>query len=272
MIQKKFIIAAFLTSTLLSGCDSNYYTDNEVVPSTSVNIMPVIMKAIDSKIPEINERGREDVFNLICRVAYGEIKPSSFKDEIIQAGLIQNESEHEEVFTQLMQGEDVAPYQAVCAAYMIVSIRTIPDVDQYVSHRKDAKGQSLMVANEEAVINLMPFRLAVARATTELYGKLAAELPEKKVQSIAMYNQKILRLFSQSAAGYLNTVKKYNQEEMGHHYQLILLQKGKFSFKSSTGYYMDVSPLGVNLFLYGTPWLGGGYVMGMMHSIDITIE
>lgn len=273
-MPEKFILSAALMTTLLLGCDSDQYAEASTTSTTSVSInaMPIIMNVIAGKIPEINRGNRENVLNQVCRVAYGEIKPAALRGEINQAGLIQKNNEKADAFTQLMQDEDVVPYQVACAAYMIGSIEAIPDVNQYVSQKKDANGQPAMEANEEAVINLMPFRVAVARATTELYGKIAADLPEKKAQSMEMYNQKIHRLFSQSAASFLTTVRKYNQEEMSHHYQLLLLQKGKFIFKSSTGYLMDVSPEGVNLSLYGAPWMGSGYIMGVRHSIDITLN
>ncbi|QIP94572.1 hypothetical protein [Serratia fonticola] len=278
MILKKIIFPAAIFSMVLFGCDNNQRAEASIVTAASVSInpLPIIMSLVVGEIPEISKGDRDSVLNQVCRVAYGEIKPIVFRDGIRQAGLVQEGNEDAQkinekanAFTRLVQSNDVKLYQTTCAAYMIASTEVIPDVNQYVTRKKDAKGQPVIEANEEAVINLMPFRLAVARATTELYGKLAADLPEKKAQSMEMYNQKIHRLFSQYAAGYLDTVKRYNQQEMSHRYQLILLEKSKFTFKSSTGYLVDVNPQGMNVFLYGTPWLANGYIMGVVRSIDI---
>ncbi|NLS55055.1 hypothetical protein [Hafnia alvei] len=273
-MPKKIIFSVALITTFLFGCDMHQKADASTVTSTSfsINVLPVIINAVVNEIPEIKSERRDAVLNGICRVAYGEIKPAALRDDINQAGLTQKISGSADALTKLIQSEDVKSYQTACAAYMITSIEAIPDVNQYVSQRKDKKGQPVIEVNEEAVINLMPFRLGVARATAELYGKLAADLPDKKPLSVDIYNQKIHRLFAQSAAAFLYAVRKYNQEEMNHHYQLLLLQKDKFKFKSSTGYLMDVGFEGVSLYLYGTPWLANGYIMGVTQSIDMTLK
>lgn len=273
-VLKVNICSVAFATIFLMGCDSHLKADVSTVPasSISINVLPVIVSAVFNAVPEINSDNRDAVLNGICRVAYGEIKPTALRDDLNQAGVISKDSVKDNAFTKMIQSEDIKPYQTACAAYMITSIEAIPDVNQYVSQRKDKKGQPVIEVNEEAVINLMPFRLGVARATAELYGKLAADLPDKKPLSVDIYNQKIHRLFAQSAAAFLYAVRKYNQEEMNHHYQLLLLQKDKFKFKSSTGYLMDVGFEGVSLYLYGTPWLANGYIMGVTQSIDMTLK
>lgn len=273
-MKKESICSVAFATMFLMGCDSHLKDDISTVSasSISINVLPVIMSAVVSELPQINSDSRDAVLNSICRVAYGEIKPTALRDDLNQAGIIKKDSVKANTFTKLIQSEDIKPYQTACAAYMITSIETIPDVNQFVSQHKDTKGQAEIEANEEAVINLMPFRLAVARATSELYGKLAVDLSEKKAQSMEMYNQKIHRLFNQSAAGYLSNVRKYNQEEMGNRYQLLLLQKGRFIFKSTTGYLMDVSQKGMGLYLYGTPWLADGYILGVNHNVYVDVK
>ncbi|ANC42850.1 hypothetical protein [Hafnia alvei] len=273
-VPKVNICSVAFATIFLMGCDSHLKADVSTVPasSISINVLPVIVSAVFNAVPEINSDNRDAVLNGICRVAYGEIKPTALRDDLNQAGVISKDSVKDNAFTKMIQSEDIKPYQTACAAYMITSIETIPDVNQFVSQHKDTKGQAAIEANEGAVINLMPFRLAVARATAELYGKLAVDLSEKKAQSMEMYNQKIYRLFNQSAEGYLNNVRKYNQEEMGHRYQLLLLQKGRFTFKSTTGYLIDVSQKGMSVYLYGTPWLADGYVLGVVHKADFDMK
>ncbi|QIP94548.1 hypothetical protein HAP32_05176 (plasmid) [Serratia fonticola] len=282
MISKRIIFFVALVSTLLLGCDSQQRAEASTasVASVRINALPIIMGVLAGEVPEMDWGSRDKVLNQVCRVAYGEISPKAFRDDLRQAGFIHNDNEKAQKgnekkvnsFTRLVQSEDVKPYQTACAAYVITSTEKIPDVNLYVAQKKDAKGQPAVEINEEAVINLMPFRLAVARATAELYGKLAASLPSKGTQSMDMYNQKIHSLFAQSAGVYLDAIRKYNQEEMTHQYQLLLLQKGKFTFKSSTGYLVDYSDEGLNLYLYGTPWLANGYIMGVIHGVDIEMR
>lgn len=269
-LSKRTIFSAIMFSAILLGCDYNRAEATSPSPAAvNINSLPSIMGGVAGVVPELNQNNSETVFNNVCRVAYGEIKPAEFRDEISQSGAAKGK---EDAFTKLVQSNDIKPYQTVCAAYMIQSAGTIPDVNQYVTQQKDTAGQPVIKANEEAVINLMPFRLAVLRATAELYARIAVSLPEEKAQSVEIYNQKISRLFTQSAEDYLETVRKYNKEEMNNRYQLLLLQKGRFTFKSENGYVLDISPEGVNLYLYGTPWLGNGYIFGVVHHIDITLK
>lgn len=269
--KKNVFFATIIVVALLLGCDGQSRVEASPSSGVTVNInaLPIIMNVVAGVVPELNLNNGDAVLNRICRVAYGEVKPSAFRGEINQSEI---SKEKGGALVRLVQSDNVETYQAVCAAYMIQSAASIPDVNQYVVQKKNANGQPLIEANEEAVINLMPFRLAVARATAELYARIAVSLPEKKVQPVEIYNQKIHRLFAQSAAGYLETVRKYNIEEMKHRYQLLLLQKGKFSFKSATGYVLDINSEGVSLYLYGAPWLANGHILGVIHDVEITLE
>lgn len=271
MISKITIFVAAIISTLLLGCDSQPRAEATPLSRTSVRInpLPAIMNVVAGVVPDLNLNNNEVVLNHVCRVAYGEVKPAAFRDEINQLGIAKGK---DGAFAQLIQSDEVKPYQTVCAAYMIQSVAAIPDVNQYVTQQKNLDGQPVVKANEEAVINLMPFKLAVARATAELYARIAVDLPGKKMQSVEMYNQKIHHLFAQFAASYLENVRTYNKEEMNHRYQLLLLQKGKFTFKSTTGYVLDITHEGMNLYLYGAPWLANGYVLGVTHGVDITLK
>lgn len=270
MMSKKTVFAAAIITTLLLGCDSQPRAEAGAPsgPPVNINPLPIIMNMVFGEVPELTPGNSEAVLNRVCQVAYGEVKPAALRDELSQSGALK---EKDSAFTQLVKGDDIKPYQTICAAYIIRSVGVIPDVNQYVTQQKNAEGQLTTKADEAAVINLMPFRLAAARATAELYAKIATDLPEKKSQSTEMYSQKASSLFAQSAANYLETVRKYNKEEMSHRYQLLLLQKGKFTFKSTTGYVLDITPEGMNLYLYGTPWLAEGYILGMIHSVDITL-
>lgn len=268
MFKKNVFITAIVAIFLL-GCDSQSRVEASPSLGASVNInaLPVIMNVVAGVVPELNLNNGDALLNRICRVAYKEVKPSVLRGELEQSTISK-----EGAIAQLVQSDDVVPYQTVCAAHVIQSIMAMPDVNRYVTREKGADGQLVVKANETAVIDLMPFRLAVARATAELYARIAVNLPEKKIQSMETYNQKIHRLFAQSAAGYLDTVRKYNIEEMKHRYQLLLLQKGRFAFKSSTGYVFDLTSEGMNLYLYGAPWLANGYVFGVVHGVDITLN
>lgn len=270
----RYVFSIAIITTFLLGCDNHQRVEAGMkhVTSVSINALPIIMSAVTNEISEINGDNRDAVLSSVCRVAYGEIQPAAFRDEITQAGLIQNNSAKPHSLSLLIQSDNVKPYQTACAAYIITSINTIPNINKYVNQLKDNKGQSIIEYNEKDIINLMPFRLAVARATAELYGKIAADLSDKDAHTMEVYNQKVNRLFAKSAMGYLNTVRKYNEEEMSNHYQLLLLQKGKFTFKSSTGYLMDVNSEGFFVYLYGTPWLANGYILGMTHGIDVEIK
>ncbi|MBC6558697.1 nitrogen fixation protein NifZ [Citrobacter braakii] len=271
MMSKKTVFAAAIITTLLLGCDSQPRAEAGA-PSggpVSINPLPVIMSVVAGEVPELTPGNSEAVLNRVCQVAYGEVKLPAFREEINQSGIVK---EKQGALEQLLKSDDIAPYGTICAAYMIQSVATIPDVNQYVTQQKNADGQTVSRADEAAVINLMPFRLAVARATAELYARIAADLPEKKAQSPEQYNQKIQGLFSRSAAGYLETVRKYNKEEINHRFQLLLLQKGKFTFRSSTGYVMDISTEGMNLYLYGTPWLANGYILGMTNGVAVMLK
>lgn len=270
IMQKKIIFTIIMITSLLLGCgDNNAEASSSPSPSVNINILPVIMDVVAGVVPEIYLNNNDGILNRVCSVAYGEIKPEVFRKEINQSG---RSGEKEGVFAQLMQSDDIKRYQTVCAAYMIQSAGIIPDVNQYVTQQKNAAGETVIKADENSVISLMPFRLAVARATAELYARIAAGLPEKKGQLTEIYSRKAYNLFAESSADYLETVRKYNKEEINHKYQLLLLQKGKFMFKSSTGYIVDITQEGMNLYLYGTPWLADGHILGIIYSTEVVLK
>lgn len=271
-MSKKHIFATAIITILLFGCDRQPHMGVNIYPSggqVSINPLPVIISVVADEVSELDLNHRDTVFSRVCRVAYGEVKPSAFREEFNRSR--EADKEKLSAFSRLLQSDDITPYQTVCAAYMIKSATSIPDVNKYVTYQKNADGQTVIKSNEEAIVNLMPFRLAVVRATAELFAHIAEELPEKKAMSGEMYNQKIHRLFVQSASDYLETVRKYNKEEINNKYQLLLLQEGRFVFKSSTGYMIDITTERLSLYLYGTPWLANGYILGLIHNIDITI-
>ncbi|MEF9709359.1 hypothetical protein RBH39_23800 [Escherichia coli] len=264
MFSKK-IFKVTIISMLLLGCEGNGDAMAKDTVKVSINPLPVIMNVVAGKVSELNLNDSNTVLNRVCQVAYGEINLSAFKEEVNKSG---SDMKKQSKFFQLVQSDDLNSYKTVCAAHIIQSVATIPDVNKYVTQEKNDDGQSVFRTNEKAVIDLMPFRLAVARATAELYARIAASLLEEKALSTEMYNQKINKLFSQAAADYLETVGKYNKEDSNHRYQLLLLRKGRFIFKSDSGYLVDINDNNMNLYSYGTPWLTGGYVLGAIHSID----
>lgn len=148
----KKTIFTLIVATILLGCDSRHNAEAKPFSvSVDMNTLPVIIRSVSEVIPELNQSNRDTVFNLVCRVAYGEVKPAILREEINKQGIIKENS-----LTQLVQSDDIKSYQTVCAAHIIQSAGTIPDVNKYVTEQKNADGQMVIKADEAAVINYNP--------------------------------------------------------------------------------------------------------------------
>lgn len=265
---KNISLSLAIALTLLTGCDdeNRFNSSMEAGPESSevkVNALPLIISAANKIVPELNIDNSDVVFNRVCNVAYGELKIDAFKNELKQAYADKNNKDKQIVIPDALNSDDIKSYQAVCAAYVIRSSEIIPNVNQFVTEHKNGDGQNDVKADEAAVINLMPFRLAVAIATAELYARIAVDLQAKKINSIETYTQSANSLFTQYASQYLEKIQTYHKENINDKYQLLLLQKGNFLFKSNTGYVVNIDNQGLSVYWYGTPWLANGYLLGM---------
>ena len=274
MMTKKIIFFTTFIAILLVGCDGQNKTKvSKPALSIKMNVQPLITEVISRTLPGLSVANRDELLNQVCKVAYGQIKPAEFVDETKNIEYVQSLRDKNDIFSQMIQTGDVILYQAVCASYVLNSTKSIPDINKYIKFKKDSKGESqINEVDQTAIINLMPFRLAVARANAELYGKIAANLAEDEPQTRIFYVEKIQKLFVIYAQNYLSTVTQYKREDINHHYQLLLLQRGRFNFKSVTGYLMDVTSEGDNLYYYGVPWLANGYILGAQNIINIKVE
>jgi hypothetical protein len=273
-MTKKIIFFTTFIAILLVGCDGQNKTKvSKPALSIKMNVQPLITEVISRTLPGLSVANRDELLNQVCKVAYGQIKPAEFVDETKNIEYVQSLRDKNDIFSQMIQTGDVILYQAVCASYVLNSTKSIPDINKYIKFKKDSKGESqINEVDQTAIINLMPFRLAVARANAELYGKIAANLAEDEPQTRIFYVEKIQKLFVIYAQNYLSTVTQYKREDINHHYQLLLLQRGRFNFKSVTGYLMDVTSEGDNLYYYGVPWLANGYILGAQNIINIKVE
>lgn len=128
-----------------------------------------------------------------------------------------------------------------------------------------------VVFNQARFIQDARFKMAVARATAQLYAVTAQNIQASSPVSAQTYHEYIVAIVQNYAAEYLKSVDTFYRSDDNKTLTLESITASGYSLRNTIGNRLVKNGESIQLLSRDVPWLGGGKIMGADYYVKIAI-
>lgn len=250
------------------------------------------------------EAGKRNPFlmSLVCDLARGDISQQDVAQRLSHEKIDPQKLMQTGTIGVLILMGEPSDRQLACAAYLATSLflptntaayfRKVEQIVPVEGQPKEKQEKSSWlpwksskeqtpapqeVKKEQTVFNQSRFiqdkknQLAVARATAQLYGVIAQNIPNKVAVDWATRQQQITEIARLYAGDYLKSVTSFYNADVKNPLTLEQITRSGYSVRNSTGHRIVKTGDEIQLFYQGVVWLGNGMILGKDYFVDITL-
>lgn len=253
----------------LAGCDKG-----TVPPSTNVQrhwvevpALPIIQEAVFSLAPSFNGQRNPKLMEQVCGLASGELR-----QEQVNAFLAQQRVDPLQIPTQgsplsLLVNGDKSSQTTACAAHLATTVLSAVDAADIIT-TTNASGTPALQIDNARLNQVLPVKIAEARANADVFALIAAELQRRPGLKVSDYRQQAKDMFVRLAPVYLERVKQ--QLPLANvTYKVSQIDAERFSFNTSTGASYEYAGDGLVLHQNGIVWYGRGKLLGREYPLQV---
>ncbi|EPQ0972130.1 hypothetical protein NNU90_002300 [Citrobacter farmeri] len=256
-------------------------------------VATIITDALSGMTPMVDGKRNEFLMQQVCGLARGELS-----DEQINQILTANHIEREKIANSpliLLVNHDLLAQQMTCAAYLATSLSQPVDVNAYFSQKPaeekvlpakagslwhswfneqekmDRSGEMNLFFDSTRFMADMRIRLAIAKATAQLYAVVAANLATTVPLSWGEYQQRVAEIMADYAGEYIRTVKDFYLINSKLPVVVEQIQGNNYRLKLGASDRLEQSDGQTQLYLDGVMWLGEGKIFGKMARVPVTL-
>ena len=267
--------------------------ENLPVKSVSMPVANIITDALTGMTPLVDGKRSEFLMQQVCGLARGELS----EDQINQT-LAANNINREQLANSplvLLVNHDLLAQQMTCAAYLATSLLQPVDVKAYFSQKPaeakvnsakdgafwhswfnelektDKPGDMSLTFDSTRFGADMRIRLAMAKATAQLYAVVAANLSATAPLSWGEYQQRVAEIMADYAGEYLKSVKSFYLTGSKVPVVVEQIHGNDYRLKQGTGDRLEQLEGQTLLYSQGVKWLGEGMIFGRMESVPVIL-
>jgi hypothetical protein len=301
-MQIKPLIAALLIGTaVLAGCQQEHQTqaaqpavtlektaplatatDNERV-RLNLPALPIIRNAVFSLTPTFNGQRDPQIMSQVCGLARGELTQGQVNTFLGQRSIDPAKLPKTGNPLSLLVNGDKSSQTIACAAYLTTSVMLAPDANEYMKSvavreqapagkakpgaKPEAKPSTVQQLDTKALSQILPVKLALARANADIFALIASQLQHQPGLTLGEYRTQAMQLFTRLAPVYLQRVKV--QMPQGVRFDVVRLDGGALVFRGSDGSYFDFDGTNLRLSQSDVPWFGEGKLLGQDYMLPV---
>ncbi|MFV3332464.1 hypothetical protein ACNFIA_16130 [Pseudomonas sp. NY15437] len=280
---KVVVVSLFLGSALV-GCDQASKTPADPANWLSVPTLPIIQDAILPLAPTFNGQRDGVLSQQICALATGKATQDQVNEQLRKLNIEPTRLPltSNDAVALLVNGNSAAQVIA-CAAYQATEVLSPVDMREFIKpanpaakpeeHEKAAEAgkekDKAKPAEVDAtrVAQVLPLRIARARADADVFALIAEQLQRTPGLSIQEYRDKARNLFIRLAPTYLDRVAQ-QMPPTNASYQVQQMDARRFVFSNNLGARFDYSvENGLVLSQNGLLWYGNGHLLGTAYRL-----
>lgn len=277
-LLRPFGITLFVMLTSLAGCRSEQPA-TPTVPRNWVNIpaLPIIQDAVFSLSPTFAGQRNHAVMMQVCGLARGQAKQEQVNAFLVQQNVdVAHVPKHGHDLSLLVNSDRPAQATA-CAAYLATTVLSPVDVSELTvavpqgetqSKAPEQGKQPVLQVDNARLANVLPLKLAAARANADVFVLIAAELQRRPGLTVNEYREQATQLFEKLASVYLECIEA-QLPPAGSTYKLLQMDTDRFAFSSSVGSLFEYGRDGMTLRQNGVIWYGQGELMGQAYPLQV---
>ncbi|MCY1264835.1 hypothetical protein D9M70_131960 [compost metagenome] len=309
MKQNKLWAAVLVGCLTLAGCKeatSNPATAATAPePPVQRNLigvpaLPVIQDAVLSLSPTFAGKRNVAVMGQLCALARGETDQARVNEFLRGQGIDAAKVPLQGDPLSLLVNGDRSGQTTACAAYLATSVLTEVDAGEFMrsvqvplqeeakpvqpaprTTKKDGKPKeqpalaaqpktrTVLQVDDALLAEVLPIKLAEARADADVFALIAAELQRRPGLSVPEYRDEARQLFSRLAPVYLERIKT-SLPPANTTYKLVRLDTDAFVFTNSRGSRFEYTSDGLRLWQNGILWYGEGQLLGQEYQLQAT--
>ncbi|MBD9629263.1 hypothetical protein [Pseudomonas sp. PDM19] len=289
----KEVIASLFIGTMLVGCDQSGKTTADPANWLSVPTLPIIQDAILPLAPTFGGQRDGVLSQQICALATGKATQGQINEQLRKLNieptrlpLTSNDA------VALLVNGNVAAQTIACAAYQATEVlrpidmrdvikpasqasdlqeqgTTVAEVGKEKGREKEASKATAPAKDVDAgrVAQLLPLRIAQARANADIFALIAEQLQRTPGLTIQEYRDKARDLFIRLAPIYLERIAQ-QMPPSNAGYQVQQMDARRFVFSNNVGARFDYSvENGLLLSQNGVIWYGNGHLLGSVYRL-----
>src|SRR5450830_171601 len=198
--------ACLFVLPLLSSCDGAT-SETAEKPSGAqsrwidVPALPILQNAVMAISPTVEPQSDAWAMRHMCGLARGELSQFQVNQSLVDAGVdVTKAPENGSVLALLMEG-DIAQRSTICGVYLVKTLLS-PPIDSDFMTASEGNGNTQLSQptrpNIDAALSnqAMMVKLAVAKATADVFALMAHELQQEPRLTVEQYTQRTQKLFS----------------------------------------------------------------------------
>lgn len=301
-MQVKPLIAALLIGTAaIAGCQQEH-TPSTAQPASAISAaqapdtrsapagtgvrlnlpaLPIIRNAVFALVPTFEGKRDAQITAQICGLARGELTQGQVNTFLGQRSIDPAKLPRSGHPLALLVNGDKAAQTTACAAYLATSVLLAPNDSEYMKSvsvtdkapAATAKGKNkpasrtVQQLDTAALGQVLPVKLAVARADADLFALIASELQRQPGLTLGEYRNQAMQLFTRLAPLYLERIKA--QMPKGVRFDMERLDGGAMVFRGSDGSRFDFDGNNLRLTQSDMLWFGEGKLMGQDYTLSV---
>lgn len=277
----KEVVVALSICSLLMGCDQTSKHPADPANWLSVPTLPIIQDAILPLAPTFNGQRDGVLSQQICTLATGKATQDQVNEQLRKLNIEPTRLplSSNDAVALLVNGNSAAQVIA-CAAYQATEVLSPVDLHEFTqsagaaSKQKDHETAAADSSKDKPVevdasrvAQVLPLRIARARADADVFALIAEQLQRTPGLSIQEYRDKARGLFIRLAPTYLDRVVQ-QMPPTNASYQVQQMDARRFVFSNNLGARFDYSvENGLLLSQNGLLWYGNGHLLGTVYRL-----
>ncbi|MBM7059639.1 hypothetical protein JQX08_02870 [Pseudomonas sp. UL073] len=229
--------------------------------------LPIIQDAVFSLSPLFNGQRNTAVMEQVCQLAAGEISQQDVNTLLAQQGVDPAQLPHSGDPLALLVNGDKAAQTTACAAFLATAPLLPVAVDSFLASVA-APSAADQPASAPRLAQVLPIKIAEARANAEIFAQIAVDLQRRPGLSVHEYRQQASQLFARLAPTYLQRVKQQMPGKAAN-YRLTRLDAEGFAFTGAREVRFEYGADGLLLHQHGVLWYGAGKLMGTDYPLQV---
>ncbi|MGC4011723.1 MAG: hypothetical protein QM805_23670 [Pseudomonas sp.] len=301
-MQVKPLIAALLIgSAVLAGCQQEHApaavqpasvakteaSNTAAANAVRLNLpaLPIIRNAVLSLVPTFDGKRDPQITAQVCGLARGELTQGQVNTFLGQHSIDPARLPKSGHPLSLLVNGDKTAQTTACAAYLATSVMLAPDTSEYMkdvvvaekapADNIKAKGKPaskpatriVQQLDTAALGQVLPVKLAVARADADLFALIASQLQKQPGLSLGEYRKQVMQLFTRLSPLYLERVKA--QMPKGVRFDMLRLDGGAMVFRGNDGSLFEFDGNNLRLTQNDMLWFGEGKLMGQDYVLSV---
>jgi hypothetical protein len=292
-MKLKKVVVSLVIGVSLMGCDQASKTAADPANWLSVPTLPIIQDAILPLAPTFSGQRDGVLSQQICALATGKASQDQVNEQLRKLNIEPTRLplSSSDAVALLVNG-NVAAQTIACAAYQATEVLRPIDMREFVkpaghTSKPEVQDETVAAAGSDKekqkskahaqaqtmdvdsgrVAQLLPLRIAQARADADVFALIAEQLQRTPGLSIQEYRDKARDLFIRLAPVYLDRIAQ-QMPPSNASYQVLQMDARRFVFSNNVGARFDYSvENGLVLSQNGLIWYGNGHLLGTAYRL-----